>query len=210
MANIKTRSRLLTAPVDIWTPHKYSGIKIADWLNWRWYLQKMGMLAGGFYSQGGGGGSGYTLDLGVGTPREIQAGGNQDIGSVSILIYGGGHATREGEVWYDNSAGSRVQLSDSTNWIVPHTDADAESWQARYTNLTGDTGQLSGNAVNTWFDITSTSPYYADITLAESASPSTAYNVSGDAQIRIGTGTVEVSCTIWLDTETSSGKATGK
>lgn len=210
MANIITKSRLLTAPVDIWTPHKYSGNRLANFLNWQWYIQKMGMLAGGFYSQGGGGGSGYTLDLGVGTPREIQAGGNQDIGSVSIRIYGGGHATREGEVWYHDATGTLVQLSDSTNWIVPHTDADAESWNARYTNLTGDTTQLSGNAKDTWFDMTSTSPYYADATLAESGSPSTAYTVFGDAQIRIGTGTVEVSCACVWDTETSSGKATGK
>jgi len=209
MANIITKSRLLTAPVDIWRPEKYSGIKIADFLNWRWYIQKMGMLAGGFYSQGGGGG-GYTLDLGIGSPREISAETNPDNGDAVIRIHGGGHATREGEVWATNASGTLVQFSASTNWIIPNTDADAESWQARYTNLTGDTGQLSGNAVNTWFDMTSTSPYYASIILAEPVPTSTQYTVSGTAQIRIGTGTVEVSSNIFLGTETGSGKATGK
>ena len=203
-------SSIIKPAIGPWTPHTERGRKIADMLNWRWYLQKMGMLAGGYYSQGGSGG-GYTLDLGVGAPREIQAGGNQDIGSVSIWIYGGGHATREGEVWYTDSTGSDVQFSASTNWIIPNSDADAESWQARYTNLTGDTGQLSGNGSGgAWIDITSTSPYYCQITLAEAGTASTAYSVSGNAEIRIGTGAVEVSCNIWLETETSEKKATGK
>jgi hypothetical protein len=161
----------------------------------------MGMLQGGLLSQDAGGvPPSYTLQIGDPVFDEIQAEVNAGFGSATIKVYGDHQAGgRQGEIWYSDPQGDTVQHEASTNWIIPNTDATEENWWCRFTNMTGDTGELSGNAAGgAWIDLSTAT---CSLNLNDPSEPGQ-YQVDGDVEIRIDTGSPEVVGTFFIAAET--------
>lgn len=151
---------------------------------------------------------GVTYDLTLGLAGDIDAEVDADNGDSVIRVYGDLNTSgRQGEVWASNPGGAIVQFEASTNWIIPNTDATEEDWRCRYTSLTGDTGELSGNGVDTWIDL---SVAVCEIRLDEPGEPDQQFGVDGVAEIRIGTGAVLVSATFNMNTESAEKKKKGQ
>lgn len=146
--------------------------------------------------------SDYTDEITLGDVfGEINAEVDPDNHDSVIRIYGTNFVSRQGQVWATNLAGSIVQYEPSTNWIIPNNLAAAEDWYARFTNLTGDTGFLTGNAVDTWVQLSTAN---AEIRLLEPSGTGVQYTVTGNVELRIGsTGPGEYSGTILMVSETS-------
>lgn len=147
-----------------------------------------GMLMGGFYSQGAGGGS-DVVDIIATSANENTSGA---LASARITAYHTG--TRQGEVWADFD-GVPIKIND---FVLPN--ASATNYQMRWQTLSGDAPNLNSVAANTWQSLAA-ADFYVEWRVTTNGTRSGSVTVS----IREGTGSV-LDSAIWDGDASLSGK----
>lgn len=94
--------------------------------------------------------------------------------SASLRVYS------DGDVYFRDNGGSFVQISGATDWVRPT--AQVGNYEARFTNLTGDTGSFSANvSEDAWTDMATG---FLLLTVTDTSDGPESKSVTFDVEIR--------------------------